>query len=324
MSNRRRIYYLFGAVALSMLAVIFALKLYGNQSFEKTATGLLYKVVQKGEGPQPKEGEIVFLNMHYETEKGETIFNTADHDAPAVLQYDNSLYQKDGGFREAISMLQKGDSITFKVKAKALLEENFEPYAAKYALKEDAHILLHLKLENIMTEDQFKKWEAEQRAELQKKQQARAEAQHKKDEEAIERYVSENSITTQKATSGLQYVIDVPGQGPKPQQGDTVKVNYTGYLLDGKVFDTSLEELAKKHNIHNPLRPYEPIEFQLGAGQVIQGWDEGIMLLSKGSKARLFIPSTLAYGERAMGDSIPANAVLLFEVELVDFTKKGK
>ncbi len=323
MSSSRRVYYLFVPLVLVTLGVLFfVFRFYNNGSFKKTETGLLYKVIQKGEGPKPQDGELVFLNIHYKTKKGETVFSTANHDAPAVLQYAGSSYPKDGSFLEAVSMLQKGDSMIFQINAKILLGENFHHIASQHALKEDDNIFLQITLENIMTEEQFKAWEVEQRAELQKKQRARAEKQLEKDAEAIEGYLSANNITTQKTSSGLQYLVDVPGQGAQPRQGDQVKVHYTGYLLDGKVFDTSLEEVAKKHDIHDPLRPYEPIEFQVGSGQVIQGWDEGIMLLKKGDKARLFVSSVLAYGDRAMGDSIPANSVLIFEVELVDFKKK--
>ena len=85
------------------------------------------------------------------------------------------------------------------------------------------------------------------------------------------------------------------------------------------MFDTSLADVAEQHGIHNPQRTYEAIAFQLGVGQVIQGWDEGIMGLRQGARARLFIPSTMAYGSHGTGNGlIPANAVLIFDIELVD------
>ena len=90
----------------------------------------------------------------------------------------------------------------------------------------------------------------------------------------------------------------------KPITGQKVKVNYKGMLLDGTVFDSSF-----KRN--------EPIEFTLGVGQVIKGWDEGISLLGIGDKASFIIPSDLAYGESGAGGVIPPNATLIFEVELV-------
>ena len=92
----------------------------------------------------------------------------------------------------------------------------------------------------------------------------------------------------------------------KAESGKKVKVHYEGMLLDGAVFDSSF-----KRN--------QPIEFSLGVGQVIPGWDEGIALLNKGAKATLIIPSDLAYGAAGAGGVIPPDATLKFEVELVDF-----
>ena len=104
--------------------------------------------------------------------------------------------------------------------------------------------------------------------------------------------------------SGLKYIILKKGEGKKPSSGDLVKVHYKGELLDGTVFDSSYKR-------------DQPIEFKVGEGQVIPGWDEGIMLLDKGDKARFIIPSHLAYGENGAGGVIPPNATLIFEVELV-------
>ena len=104
--------------------------------------------------------------------------------------------------------------------------------------------------------------------------------------------------------SGLRYTILSKGDGVSPNKGDMVKVHYKGQLLDKTVFDSSY-----KRN--------EPIEFKVGIGQVIPGWDEGILLLNKGDKARFVIPSQLAYGESGAGGVIPPNATLIFEVELL-------
>jgi FKBP-type peptidyl-prolyl cis-trans isomerase len=104
--------------------------------------------------------------------------------------------------------------------------------------------------------------------------------------------------------SGLRYTVLSKGNDDSPNKGDLVKVHYKGQLLDETVFDSSY-----KRN--------EPIEFKVGIGQVIPGWDEGIMLLKKGDKARFVIPSNLAYGESGAGGVIPANATLIFEIELL-------
>ena len=105
--------------------------------------------------------------------------------------------------------------------------------------------------------------------------------------------------------SGLRYKKIQKGNGPKAEAGQTVSVHYEGSLLNGQVFDSSY-----KRN--------EPIDFQLGIGQVIPGWDEGISLLQVGDKARFVIPSNLAYGSAGAGGVIPPDATLIFDVELMD------
>ena len=103
--------------------------------------------------------------------------------------------------------------------------------------------------------------------------------------------------------SGLQYKVLVPAEGKKPQAQDTVKVHYTGTLLDGTKFDSSVDR-------------GEPIEFPLN--QVIKGWTEGVQLMAVGSKYKFFIPYNLGYGKQGAGGVIPPFATLIFEVELLD------
>ncbi|SDX66543.1 peptidylprolyl isomerase [Flavobacterium degerlachei] len=109
----------------------------------------------------------------------------------------------------------------------------------------------------------------------------------------------------EKTESGLRYQFIQRGEGKQAQAGKTVSVHYEGSLENGKVFDSSYPR--KK-----------PIEFKLGQGQVIEGWDEGIALLKVGDKARFVIPSDLGYGSRGAGGAIPPNATLIFDVELMD------
>ena len=104
--------------------------------------------------------------------------------------------------------------------------------------------------------------------------------------------------------SGLRYQIIQSGDGAQASAGQKVSVHYKGQLLDGTVFDSSYKR-------------QEPIEFLLGQRQVIAGWDEGVSLLKVGDKARFVIPSDLAYGSSGAGGVIPADATLIFDVELV-------
>ena len=108
-----------------------------------------------------------------------------------------------------------------------------------------------------------------------------------------------------KTDSGLFYNITKKGSGISPSIGSQVSVHYEGKLTDGTIFDSSYKR-------------DKPIKFSVGVGQVIKGWDEGIMLLNKGAIARFVIPSELAYGSRGAGNIIPPNSTLIFEVELVN------
>lgn len=109
----------------------------------------------------------------------------------------------------------------------------------------------------------------------------------------------------EKTPSGLRYQITEKGNGKKAEKGNTVSVHYRGKLANGQEFDSSF-----KRN--------QPLEFVVGIGQVIEGWDEGLQLLQVGDKARLVIPSYLGYGSRGAGGVIPPNATLIFDVELIN------
>lgn len=112
--------------------------------------------------------------------------------------------------------------------------------------------------------------------------------------------MEENIITTD---SGLQYVELVEGTGAQPQSGQTVVVHYTGTLTDGSKFDSSRDR-------------NQPFSFKIGAGQVIQGWDEGLATMKIGGRRKLIIPAKLGYGDRGVGP-IPGGATLIFDVELL-------
>jgi FKBP-type peptidyl-prolyl cis-trans isomerase len=114
--------------------------------------------------------------------------------------------------------------------------------------------------------------------------------------------MAEQTVTTE---SGLKYLDVTVGTGRLAELGDTASVHYTGWLADGKKFDSSVDRK-------------EPFSFRLGAGQVIKGWDEGVMGMKIGGKRKLTIPPQLGYGARGAGGVIPPNATLTFDVELLD------
>ena len=132
------------------------------------------------------------------------------------------------------------------------------------------------------------------------------EERKKATEMAAQEALSKLTTGMEKTASGLFYKITKAGEGAQPEKGAEVTVHYKGTLVDGTVFDSSYQRK-------------EPIKFSVGVGQVIPGWDEGILLLNKGAAARFVIPSQLAYGAQGAGGVIPPHATLVFEVELVDY-----
>ncbi len=159
-----------------------------------------------------------------------------------------------------------------------------------------------------------------------------AAAKEQKQKEAMTARAAEFEALKAKATkydSGLSMIITEEGSGPKPKTGDKVGTYYAGYLTDGAVFDTNIEEKAKALGIHNPQRAAQggykafPVDYSNDA-PMIPGFKEGIQNMKVGDKAVLFIPSHLGYGERGGGRVIPPNSDLIFELQIENIVPKGE
>lgn len=148
-----------------------------------------------------------------------------------------------------------------------------------------------------------------------------------RDKEAIEKYLKDNSLSSVKQYSEpiegfyMFWQVSLKEERNALLRGDTVRVNYTGKTLDNKVFDTSLEQVAKDKGIYNSGRQYQPLKFPIGYGLTITGFEFAISMMFPGEKATVIFPSRLGYGSQANG-AIPPNSPLIFELELVD-VKKG-
>lgn len=259
--------------------------------FKKTDSGLYYKFhINNTDSVNPIIGDIVTVKMKYYT-KDTVLFDGAGRSFP--LRLDKPQFK--GDFTEGLAMMHKGDSATFIVSADSVFLKTFRLRSLPSFIDSGSMMYFDIKLLKIQTEEQLKKEREIELSQLKEKE-----------TEDLNNYLQKNNIKVKPLKSGLYYIPLKEGKGRRAKAGKTVKVHYTGRFLDGKKFDSSYDHPNKK-----------PIEFKLGQGSVIKGWDEGIALMRTGGKAKFIIPSYLAYGDRGRG-GIPPYSTLIFEVELID------
>lgn len=248
----------------------------------KTPGGVDFVVHKSGTGAQLKLGDTVLLNIVQSLNDSVLIESRKVAGGPVPFIISKSVNKYD--LMDGLAMLKEGDSATFSIPIDSLPEPR--PPLGKKGDKLNITFIVVSKYAA-----------AEQKA---------------KDEKVIKEYMDKNKITAAPTAEGVYIAVKEEGTGAQPKEGDTVYVHYTGKLLDGTMFDSSLDSTLR------PGMKIEPIKFPIGRGYVIKGWDAGIAALKKGSKATLIIPSTLAYGLQGSPPAIPGNAVLTFDVELVD------
>ena len=285
--------------------------------YDSTENGLYYQFFKQDENAvKPQEGDIVRLVMSYKNSADSVLFDSRVGN-PSGTNYIEFPLQKStfkGSFEEALAMMGLGDSASFIISADSVYLTTFKaPSLPPYIVK-GSMLTFEAKLEKIIT-----KTEAEAERNKQMEEYKAMMARRQGEEAAMfSKYLTDNKVTVKPTESGLYYIETKKGNGKKPKAGEMVKVNYTGSSLDGQIFDTSDEATAKQAGIFDERRkPYEPLEFPVGQGQVIPGWDEGLMLMSVGSKGKLIIPSAIAYGAQGNGPTIPPFTPLVFDVELV-------
>ncbi|HMR18114.1 MAG TPA: FKBP-type peptidyl-prolyl cis-trans isomerase, partial [Sphingobacterium sp.] len=289
------------------------------QNFKKGDGGLEYKIVKDAGAEKAVAGDLLSVDMTIKSDRKDSLLtSTYEMGLPQIINIapDSIPGMYAGDYNSMFKFLGEGDSAVFRL--------NLDTMEAKIGQPKpdiaDKFVTFTIKVRK-----HFKKGELTDSAlyaEVDSYFQAELESLKNAEEGKLSRYVSSKKLEPTKTATGLQYIIDSEGEGEKASVGDTVVVNYTGQLTDGTMFDTTDEGLAKKNNLSNPYRTYEPIRFSLGNDPVIQGWTEGLQLLSKGGKAKFIVPSSLAYYDRPpQGSKIPVYAPLVFDVELVDIIK---
>lgn len=251
-------------------------------------SGIYYKFyVQNKDSVQAQTGDVVSL-LYQLSLKDSVLVSTI----PIQELVQESIYN--GDVYDAIRMMHVGDSATFILNADTFFHYmgGSNPFDKKelYFTFKMTELMPKAEVDAIMQaqEEQYNEYIAQARA---------------AEDSLMQNYIAKNKIKVAPTASGLYFISKKAGKGVQATAGKKVSVHYVGKLLDGTEFD-------------NSVKRGEPIEFVLGQGQVIPGWDEGIAMMKEGEKAVLLIPSKLAYGERG-NQAIPPCAPLVFDVELV-------
>ena len=271
--------------------------------YEKNQNGLYYQFFTQNEGELPQVGDLIEVK----------ICCMINDSTPLIPNTQNMMKLQEpsfpGDLNEGLAMMHKGDSASFIVNTDSTFKYLFMQPTLPAEFNSTDVMRFEIKVVDFMPEKVYaqnfandvKNRNAQRAAQLQNDY---ADETAKAAKELAD-YLTKNKIEAVPTESGLYYVVTEPGNGEKPEVGKPVTMHYTGKLLNGTVFDSSVER-------------DQPFQFVLGVGQVIPGWDEGVQLMTKGEKGLLYIPYYLAYGERDMGD-IPPFSNLIFEVELIDF-----
>ncbi len=277
-------------------------------------------VAHDAEGEVIQEGEIVVATLI-----GKDNNDSVRYDIyPLLTKKDTALWNKgENGMYEIFNDVSAGDSLIFTISAEKFFTQTARAIAPEWVAKDSVtEFTFYVRIDHVFTMEEYQAFMQEEQSkkmkEMLEEEAANAPAVAAENESQILEYLQANNIQATKDESGMYYVITQPGTGNNIVGGNGVVANYTGYMLDGTYFDTSIEEAAKNNGVYQEGRPYEPFEFVVDESAVIQGWHLGFKLLNKGAKATLFIPSSLGWGSQGSGPVIKPNAVTVFEVEVID------
>jgi FKBP-type peptidyl-prolyl cis-trans isomerase FkpA len=289
-----------------VLLILFLVSCKNNsvyKGYTQTDSGLYYKLITIGDGKRKAaEGDYLQLRITYKTDKDSTFLDTYSANAMGMVLLPLKTPSFTGSFEEGLTGMTEGDSVSFIVNADNLFK-NFFKAPLPLFLKQGSAVKIDMRLNRIFNQ---KEYEEELSSYQNKLQDLDIEEQRK-----LTVFMDTSTTPYTHLKNGIYYLPIKQGAGDLPQEGDVIKVNYTGSFLNGKVFESTY-----KHK--------QPLEYTCGEqGQVIKGLEIAINLMNEGAKAKFIIPSCLAYGESGSSTGIvPSYTPVIYEVELLNLTKK--
>jgi FKBP-type peptidyl-prolyl cis-trans isomerase len=289
-------------ILLSTLALIVMLGCSEKGGFKKTRSGLSYKIISDGKGPLVKKGELI--KIHFTNKVHDSVLGSTYGSMPTYARVDSVGPEYNP--TEVFPLLRKGDSAVIVIEVDTLIKKN-PGQLPPYLKRKDKMVLTIRVLDILPTSEALQRDQMEEMAKQKQKDDVRKDTEIKE----IQQYLAKNNIKAQQTKNGVFYEIQNPGSGQQADSGKVVSINYTGYFLDGKFFDSNVDS-SKQVEKH----PLQPFQFMAGVQGAIPGMLEGITMFKEGGKGRLFIPSVLAYGSQGSPPVIKPNANLMFEIEL--------
>lgn len=289
--------------------------------FKTSDTKVNYKFIKKN--PQ---GQVIGKNDliigKFSIQFGDSVVSDgAKMEPQPILRIDSASRVFEGDLIDGVLLMKKGEICTFAFARDSIIKlfgGNLPPYFTSdmYAYWTMEVVDIKSAQEQMEEEANYRK---EQEAKM-KEQKLLSDSLSKLEPKVIEKAIKEYKFNN-KLINGVYFQTTLESKDNiKPEKGDKVRVHYIGRFTNGDLFDTSNEEAAKLANKYQAGRPYEPLEFTIGQGMMIPGFEEGVKMMNKGEKAIVLIPSNLAYGPQGRGD-IPPSSPLVFELELVDIIK---
>jgi FKBP-type peptidyl-prolyl cis-trans isomerase FkpA len=274
-----------------------------NVNFKKTKGGMPYKLFTSGKGPKIQNGEI--MKFHFTQKLNDSVLATSYSQGPRYIPVDGRSVPYD--VSEVIMDLRKGDSLYAVQMVDTFIKQN--PNGIPPQFKKGMKIITTIKVLDIFKNQDEARADETKEKELAFKNNTKLQDQLKKDIAAIQAHLSANNIQAQKTKNGAFVQIITQGNGPAAVKGKFVSLKYKGTNMAGKVFDTNMDT-SFKHT--------DPLTFVVGTGQMITGFDEGVQLLKKGDKARIYIPSSLAFGPKPSSPNLGPDENVIFDVEVLD------
>ncbi|MCR5065090.1 MAG: FKBP-type peptidyl-prolyl cis-trans isomerase [Bacteroidales bacterium] len=293
----------FKFIALSVAAMVM-LTSCNNDGWKTTKDGLEYRFIEINKDAQQVKAGDVLVGTCILKLNDSVLINVDKPDR--ILMASPSVFK--GDLSEGLLMMHLGDKAVFGVSADSLYKFGFR-FPPFYKEGTGMKLYYEINLTDIITQDEI----AQEQALFEENYKQLQDAER----ETLAKYVEDNKINATPDEDGLYIVVNKKGKGNKVEIGRNVAINYTGRLLDGKIFDTSVEKVAKDNGIYDPSRQYAPLSYTVGSMSLIRGWDKGVINQPEGSKLTLIIPSWLGYGQKGNSDRIPPNSPLLFEIEIV-------